>query len=340
MRIDDSEKLQFLEIEVRNVLNSNFRDVYNSGTYYQFRCHVCGDSKRDDRLKRGYILRNKIPWVYYCHNCFYKTSVENWLKTHFPSNYKAYLRQLMGSLGPSRRSSKTSPTRAQENISEEMIDTYDPVKEKEAVSHFKSVMQFPKWVKYCDNRKIPKDVYSRWFVSLKGAYRNRVIIPFYDHKGNWYYYQGRAFHDYQIPKYKSRTGIKHNNIYNYYNVDKTLPVVMFEGPIDSVFVENAVGLTGLKIEDPRLKDFPHKYFFLDNDDPGKSQSRKLLDNGEYAFCWDKFLKDYPCRHPKKNRDVKDVNEFIMYNSYGINYIKFDMIEKYFYNRMYYKLFFL
>ena len=65
---------------------------------------------------------------------------------------------------------------------------------------------------------------------------------------------------------------------------------------------------------------------MDNDKSGVKTAQELLKQKKYVFNWDKFLHDYPC-----SKTVKDINNFIMYNKSGIEYLTHDIILKYFSN---------
>jgi hypothetical protein len=138
-----------------------------------------------------------------------------------------------------------------------------------------------------------------------------------------------------IPKYLSRKG-NHNNIYHYYTVDKSKPIIILEGPIDSEFVKNSIAMTGVKLQDNRLKDFPNKYFLIDNDSTPDTQKKKieLLISGEYVFCWKWFINDF--KLPKREKwDINDVCIYLNKSEYC-----FDELQKYFTNSIYDKIYFI
>lgn len=65
------------------------------GRSYNCRCIVCGDSKTNQRKKRGYILTNskhtggnQSNYAYYCHNCGYGNSLIGFAKEYFPEEFK------------------------------------------------------------------------------------------------------------------------------------------------------------------------------------------------------------------------------------------------------------
>ena len=71
------------------------KNVTVSRSYFQFRCNVCGDSKKNRSKRRGYILMQKKNWVFKCHNCGKSMSAEKWLKEYYPVVYKQYIVELL-----------------------------------------------------------------------------------------------------------------------------------------------------------------------------------------------------------------------------------------------------
>lgn len=327
----DIEKDLLIELEVKTVLNSYFDNVHDSGQSFNFRCNVCNDSEKSRFKKRGHIYTNETPWMFHCYNCGAHMNVEWWLKNYFQFEYENVKKQLttmrIASSAPKKDDLKSKIDKIKFKKVEKEFD------EKKNVSFFKSIIKYPKLMKYCKDRLIPEEIYSKWFYSTGGMYEGRLIIPFFDDKGKIYYYQGRDLKPNSDCKYLSRMGDKLISVYNYYLVDRSLPVIILEGPIDSMFVENSVAETGLK-KSKHLDDFPLKYYMLDNDKAGKKKSIKLLSDGQYVFNWKLFLREYPC-----SGDVKDVNDFIKFNNAGIRKLNFKMLEKYFTNSTNYKVFF-
>ena len=256
----DLENKQLVEEEVRNILETYFESPFESPEHFNFRCNVCGDSKDNKFKRRGYIIKTRDLWLYYCHNCGYSRSVKTWMKTFFPSNYKTLMDKTI------RGEKPDVPTYKNIQKAKPSMDATD---EKQLFKTFKKIDKFPFCVEYCKSRKIPKEIYTKWYFAEDDAYKNRMIIPFYDNNGNIYYYQGRAMYSWMLPKYKSRKGSGWNNVYNFYNVNRNDPVAVLEGPIDSIFTENSIGMTGLKIKDPRLVNFSNRFFLVDNDTSGK-----------------------------------------------------------------------
>jgi hypothetical protein len=307
---------------IRSLLSAKFQNNRQLGDKYNFRCNICGDSKKNKTKKRGYILKNRNPWVYYCQNCQASMSVTRWLKTYFPEYWKEYL-----SLSCKNQSKETPKL----NIPKVLYN------EKNDLKHFVPILKgesdlFKKAIELCQARLIPEDTWKKWYVAEGGRFKNRLIIPYFDDKEKIYNYQARRLLEDMEPKYISRIGDHWNKIYNYYKADKEKPVIIFEGVIDSEFVENSIAASGLsKVFDPKIFEFKKRYFLLDSDKDAQKKNLQLLKNGEFIFRWKLFIKDLEL----PNREKWDINEVNLYLKKSEKW-KFSKLEKYFTNSIYLK----
>lgn len=318
-----------LDRHIRNVLQTRFSSFIEQSNCYNFRCNVCGDSEKSKTKRRGYILKNKIPWVYYCHNCSYQTTVHKWMKEYFPLEFRNYMDDIL-------RLNNSDTTRDNEK---RVVDIKPPQKidMQKHTRYFVSIKDkrsndiCQHAIAFCENRRIPESVWCKWYVATGGKYKNRIIIPFYNKKNQIYNFQARSIFDYIIPKYLTMEGVK-NNIYNYYTVDKTKPVIILEGPIDSLFIKNSIAISGLRKMN-KLDIFPYKYFLFDSDKDAKKKSLELLKNGEYVFIWSRFLKDFNL--PERSKwDMNDVCIYLNQSSFT-----FSRLEKYFTNSIFDEIYF-
>jgi predicted RNA-binding Zn-ribbon protein involved in translation (DUF1610 family) len=60
---------------------------------YNFRCPLCGDSKKIKSKTRGYLLSSNDNFFYKCHNCDCTTSFLNFLQLIDKSLYRKYLKE-------------------------------------------------------------------------------------------------------------------------------------------------------------------------------------------------------------------------------------------------------
>jgi hypothetical protein len=69
----------------------------------------------------------------------------------------------------------------------------------------------------------------------------------------------------------ANTGFK---VWNWFNVDKSKPVYIFEGIFDAISsgLDNVIALMGAKLPQERLKELKQPVFVLDNDKTGLTNS--------------------------------------------------------------------
>lgn len=276
--------------------------------YYNIRCNVCGDSKKNTSRRRGYFLFNNHP-VYMCHNCGISMSAEKWLREYFPNEFQSYIRDTI-SEKPVDLKRYEEEAKIKMEMEEAELKIQKLKFEQEQIIHFVNIEKgsgdiFKNAIEYCMKRKIPENVWKKFFVAVDGHYKDRLIIPFYDNKKKIYYYQARALKK-QTPKYLNRLTEKDKAIYNFYGIDIKKPVIVLEGPLDSLFVENGIAVLGVKFsEHIKQKLEPlNCYYLFDSDNDGSMASKKLIRQRKYVFMWKWFLKAYNL----ELRDKWDMNE--------------------------------
>ncbi len=287
-----------------------------SGNDINIRCNVCGDSKKDPRKMRGHLKLSINPYKpadgeYWTYKCFNEGDCDAagqgnawsgaiWLKRYFPQLYTSYQKEVFTNNKNINKKIVETKKEKPKSIPEPYLKDFKPILKADD-DIFKIARE------YCQKRKIPKKIWKKFFVCTgKSMYRDRLIIPFYDDKKKIYYYQGRALKC-QEPKYLNRKSNKEDSIYNLYNIDESKPVMVLEGPIDSMFVENSIATLGLGIT-PEMKkkiDSLDSYYIFDNDEAGEKYTTQYLKDGKNVFLWKPFLKHY--RLPL---DTKDINQII------------------------------
>lgn len=301
--------------------------------YIHCRCPVCGDSDKNKRKKRGYILKNnpKDPdvWVFHCHNGACEAnnsiSVTNLLKWKFPDIYRSYLKEVFAK----NRNDKPIPKK----IVAKVEVKYN---EKNDTKYFVPILDrseplFEKAKSYCIERKIPENVWHKFYVCVDGRYKDRLIIPFYNKK-EIYYYQARSLVG-QEPKYLNRK-TDSRPAYNIHNIDKAKEVMVTEGPIDSMFLENAIAVLGVKFSE-QVEEELNKlncFYIWDNDKTGKIKAIEYLRERKFVFNWKKFLKDNDAKN------CKDINDYII--SKDINKLSYIDLKPYFTNNIWDKVWFV
>jgi len=137
---------------------------------------------------------------------------------------------------------------------------------------------------------------------------------------------------YDKPKYLSKVGAD-RSLYGIHNINPDLNnVFIFEGPIDSYFVENGLATCGitersdkmftvLQKDQMNILNLYEKIYVLDNqycDKAALNKSIALADNNEKVFIWPKELKrfkDFNDICVASNKD-KIKPEFILKNTHS------------------------
>jgi len=313
------------------VMNLNFKGYSFRNSKFNFRCNVCGDSKKSSTKKRGWITLWKKKWNFKCFNCSSSFSAYAWMKKYYPVVFRDYLREVY-----SQNSTKIieptveKPIEKKETVIQKNFRNFIPILNQRAISD--------KAVQFCIDRKIPKNIYKKWFVCEEGFYRNRLIIPFYDKEEHIYFWQARSLIG-KEPKYLNSLFSKEDVIYNWDFIDKDKEIIVLEGVIDSLFVENSIAVLSTVWDwkiDKKLNAL-NCYYLLDYDQSKETKRRylKLLKEKRKIFNWVKLIKDINL--PPK--DKWDINELIMYKNINKK-LSYSNLKKYFTNDFYDSVYFL
>tara|TARA_R110001606_G_scaffold14319_2_gene60679 strand:+ start:19224 stop:20249 length:1026 start_codon:yes stop_codon:yes gene_type:complete len=307
----------------------------NTGSVIKMKCNVCGDG--DSGKKRGHLIYDKSRNIIY-YKCFNYGDCDaaekawgasRWLKSYFPVFYKQYVTELLQTHGKSKKQKEKPIEKAKVKLTEE--EKLLLAEEQSNAKDFKPILKAgsslsAKAIGVCMDRQLPGNIWKKFFVCNEGLYKGRMIIPFYDNTGGIYYYQARDLVG-RIPKYLNRKLGRDDAIYNWFSIDNTKPVMVTEGPIDSMFLENAVATMGLSFTNKvqAKLDSINSYYLLDNDLAGYKKSIELIKERKYVFLWKKFLKEK--RIPDKYKDINDVFVYLKREQK----FNFEELSKYFSN---------
>ena len=218
-----------------------FKRVKNN--LYNFRCPICGDSKKNKSKTRGYLYAVKANTNFKCHNCGASMSLNNFLKQVDPVIHKQYTMEKFKSGHTGRNF-----------VAEEPEFKFEAPKFKKKLKLPKA-SEDPRPAGYLTARKLnPEDFYyaenfKKFANSLKPTFdseehdEERIIIPLY-YKKNLIGFQGRSI---GLSKVKYITVMLDDDapkIYGLDNIRTDAPVYVTEGPFDSTFIRNAIAMCG------------------------------------------------------------------------------------------------
>jgi len=121
-------------------------------------------------------------------------------------------------------------------------------------------------------------------------------------------------------------------IFNVMNVDFERPVHIFEGYLDSIFFPNSIALVGLNTDISMFSDENVEMrFVLDNDRPGQTQAKKMIDENNSVFLWKKLINNLSKSKPAKYKhyleeNCTDINELVKFFDNPNIYFDFKLDE--------------
>ena len=321
---------------VVNVLYENIYKIsYNKyNKSYNGCCPICKEGNSWGKKKRFYYIPDKE--LAYCHNCGYSkkaltfiTEVTNKSLHEIINEVKEFDIEILPIEEPKEVKKVIDKSLPEDCINLSDISQIEYYKDNAVV---KTALQLIR------DRKLDKGINKpkTFYVSLKDVvHKNRLILPFYDENDDIIFYQSRGLTKkdlFERPKYLSKVGAE-RSLYGMQNINSNLDnVFIFEGPIDSYFVENGLAtcgitersdkmFTSLQKEQINKLNLYEKIYVLDNqycDKAALSKSIILADNNEKVFIWPKELKrfkDFNDICVAGNKD-KIKPEFILKNTHS------------------------
>ena len=323
----------YIDIKYVSLISSSLSLFKKKDTYlWNFRCPICGDSKTNQYKSRGYIYKMSQQLLFQCKNCSESTTFGRFLEQVNPLLHQEYRMELYKEKYPERVKKKALDEAPEPSFSVGM-DRLTKPKEKPPESLldmlFDRIDQLPddhEGVAYCLNRKIPRSVFKKIYylphicdiVQLSEKYRKKVtgreprlIFPFYNLHGKLSAVSCRAISDHPLRYVTVKIREEDDLIFGVSDLDVSKTVYVTEGPIDSLFLPNAiaVGSTAMsKIESLQLpKD---KIVIIFDNQPRNREIcsiiNKTIDRGYQVVIWNEKIQE------------KDINDMSIS---GIDFMK-------------------
>jgi hypothetical protein len=280
---------------------------------YNFRCPICGDSKKNTYKARGYLYEKKDTMLYYCHNCGASMSIGNFLKQVDSTLYDEYRQESY--------LNKDRPVVVQPDITKIVWPKYrvdSPLKTLKKISQLSSDHPAKRYV---EARRIPARTHYKIFYAPKfRSWVNniipdkldtsegdepRLILPFISKNNECFGVQGRSF----TPNGQRYITIMFNEsfpkLFGLDTIDESKTIFVTEGPIDSLFLDNAIAMAGADI-DPDYVTISQSNLVLiyDNEPRNKhivQRMEKAIDRGYNIVIWPDHI------------EQKDINDMALAN---------------------------
>jgi len=267
---------------------------------YNFRCPICGDSKRNRNKTRGYLYSVKANTNFKCHNCGTSMSFNNFLKEIDPIVHKQYTLEKF----------KEGHT-GRNFVVDEPKFSFQPPK-------FKHSLNLPKASENADaneylvKRKLNPykfyytDKFKSWTNSLKDVFDDttkdepRIIIPLF-YQDTLVGFQGRALGPSKVKYITVMLNDDAPKIYGLDEVQKDKTVYITEGPFDSTFIRNACAMCGADADISNW-GINNPVWIYDNEPRNAEITARIsrtIDKGDKVVIWPTTIKE------------KDINDMVL-----------------------------
>jgi transcription elongation factor Elf1 len=307
----------YIDAKYAQILGSRLRNFKQKNDYlWNYSCPVCGDSSKNKLRARGYIYRTKSDLFCKCHNCGHSTNIGNLIKYVDPQLYDEYVLERYKAGAVKQNSHKDVSQILPEKetlqlLEDDILSSLDRLDELD-VSH--------PAVKYVLKRKIPRDkwhllyfapkfkkftnsVTPKFVEPIEGEHP-RMIIPYFTPAGKCFAFQARAYGDEDPKYYTIKVDETEEKIYGLDRVDYGKRIYVVEGPIDSLFLPNAIAVSGSSFDTPTIRKLlTNATIVMDNEPRNKDivkQLEKYIELG-YSVCM------YP-----DTVTQKDINDMILH----------------------------
>ena len=282
---------------------------------YNFRCPICGDSQKKKHKARGYVYRKDNLLFYRCHNCAAGMSLANFIKELNPTLHKQYVMESY-----TNNTSVFSPVEKPEFKfgPPKFSDTLSPLQKLEPINLLSNEHYCKKYV---IQRGIPKKHHRnlyyaenfKQFVSeleifeedtYKRLYEEpRLVIPFFDRSRKMFAVQGRALSQSDLRYITIKIDDHHPKIFGLDRIDKTKPIFVVEGPIDSLFIDNCIAVAGGDLVSAIKYFVNHELIFVyDNERRNRETIKKMeatIERHHKVVIWPRYI------------GHKDINDMVL-----------------------------
>ena len=278
---------------------------------WNFRCPLCGDSRRNKSKARGYVYKKKSDLFYKCHNCGSGLSIGNLIKEIDPTLHKHYIMERYKAGETGKRKTKEPEFK------------FEPpkFKPKNTPIHLPSIGSLPKehYARvYYEAREIPNhfmdkifyaEDFKKWAQSVcQVDYSTlmsgepRLVIPFFDRDNKLIGAQGRALRESKIRYVTIKVHEDAPKVFGLERWNSDQHTYLVEGPIDSLFLPNCLAVAGADMSDLGILNKDKTTLIFDNEPRNFQIVRsmiKSLQDGWKVVIWPNSIA------------CKDINDMVL-----------------------------
>jgi len=318
----------FIDLKYINMVSNRLDKFKRTNDHlFNFRCPICGDSATKKNKARGYLYKLDNNMVYKCHNCDAGMSLGRFLEQVDSLLHREYSLETFKERGDSKdwepKGANWTPN-GHKLFDEKPETAFDftpdfnrPIRLIDSLmDRLDKLPNDHEAVIYAKSRMIPETQFHRLYhvedirnlVQLNAKYKEtltieqpRLAMPFITPDGKLTGMALRGMRGEKL-RYINLVITEEMQIFGLDEIDLDKEVYVVEGPIDSLFIDNAIACIGTafgKVDKLNLKNFT---MIFDNQ-PRNREVCKLIENqidlGNKVCIWPEDLYE------------KDINEMIM-----------------------------
>lgn len=307
------------------------RFTRKSDKLYNCRCPLCGDSKTNKIKTRGYFHEKKGRLLYYCHNCGASMTLGSFLKNIDPNLYAEYTQELF---------IEKNGTPSTQTFVPDITKFSNPVVQRNVeLSRLKKISSLepnhPAKL-YVTKRLIPSETHYKLFYAPRfkewvnsiipekfaaGVDEPRLVLPFLDKNKKCFGFQGRALGPSNVRYITIMLDDSKPKVFGLDSVDLSKRTYITEGPIDSLFLPNAIAMAGADVSTSWVEEkYQDNLVFVYDNEPRNTEIikriKKIVSAGFKVVVWpsninEKDINDMVIsgRSPTMLRDIIDSNTY-------------------------------
>ena len=282
---------------------------------YNCRCIICGDSTKNKLKTRGYFYGKSNKLNYKCHNCSASMSFGSFLKDLDGNLFRQYLFESYAD-GDRKKPNVTSaietfkfeePKFEQKRLIDTLMERLDKLPDDNEAVQFAVKRKIPrekfKNLYYIDNVSKIGQLSEKYKEVLKTT-EPRLVIPYYNQEDKLVGLTCRALRGEALRYLTVKIDEDDLMVYNIDNVEKNKDIYVVEGPLDSLFVDNAIAVSGTAFTKLTELNLPKENIVvvIDNQPRNKEVVKllgKVIDSNYKVVIWPQTLIE------------KDINDMVL-----------------------------
>lgn len=255
----------YIDLKYARLLGSRLKNFKQTRANSFAFSHTCEDFNRSKVKTRGqiYVIKNSLN--FHCYHCGMSARFSTFLRQEDPTLYDEYRMEIFKSskAGDDKVSDRASdsivirdpiPTQPISQVS--LVESKSSALDKDIIL-LNTLPPGHPVLKYVESRRLPIEFYDKIgyvakFQQFASKYDDkfkksigshpRLVFPYYDSDGSIICYSCRSFGKEQ-PKYiKLAVDNTKEKLYGLWRIDKSKPIYVVEGQIDSLFIDNCIAV--------------------------------------------------------------------------------------------------